>query len=150
MRLYAALLVSSLLAAARPPAPPPGGEGAGEVEVLLIVEDARARPVTDLKVGEIVIQHDGVNQAIRSLRYLADHGWYELRYVPTSGQAGAVALGVNRRGTRLRGPDGPQVTPRWIAATRCTTRSWPRSRCARCPSSRPARAGAPTSRSSCG
>jgi hypothetical protein len=96
-------------------APRPGAAAGGEVLIELIAEDARGQPVKDLKAAEMVVQQDGAGQAIGSFRYLADKAWYELRYVPATGRVGAVAIGVNRRGVQLRGLDGPQVTPRWIA-----------------------------------
>jgi hypothetical protein len=95
-------------AAAASPAP------RGEVLVELVAENAAGRPVKDLGADEVVIEQDGARQVIRAFRYLPDEGWYELRYVPPSGRVGAVAIGVNRPGVKLRGTEGPHVTPRWI------------------------------------
>ena len=107
----AALLVSWQAAAV----PAPAASPAGEVLVELVAEDELGRPMKDLRPAELVVQQDGVNQAVGSLTFVAERACYELRYRPASGRVGAVAIGVNRHGVRLRGLDGPQVKPRWIA-----------------------------------
>ena len=108
----AAMLLTVLQSAQ---APPQGAKAGGEVLVELIAEDAQGQPVKDLKTADMVVDQDDVHQKIGSFQYLAEKGWYELRYVPATGRVGAVAIGVNRRGVKLRGIDGPQVKPRWIA-----------------------------------
>jgi hypothetical protein len=86
----------------------------GVVLVELLVEDTRGRPIIDLTPAEMVVLQDDVRQTILSLDYLAQYGHYELRYVPQSGQVGAVSIRVLRSGTHLRGPEGPQVKPKWV------------------------------------
>ena len=108
----AAAVLLSVVQAVEPPVPP---AATGQVLIELIAEDARGQAVKDLKAAELVVQQDGAGQPIGSFQYLPDKGWYELRYVPATGRVGAVAIGVNRRGVQLRGLDGPQVKPRWIA-----------------------------------
>lgn len=87
----------------------------GVVVVELVVEDSRGRVITDLKPAEVVVFQDEVRQTILSLDYRSQHGAYELRYAPPSGRVGAVSIRVLRSGSRLRGPDGPQVRPRWMS-----------------------------------
>src|SRR5258706_5999258 len=86
----------------------------GIVLVELVVEDSRGGAITDLKPAEVVVFQDEVRQTILSLDYRAQYRDYELRYVPPSGRVGAVSIRVLRTGSRLRGPDGPQVRPRWV------------------------------------
>jgi hypothetical protein len=86
----------------------------GEVVVEMVVEDAGARPIPDLKVEEVVLTQDGARQAISAFRYLPDKGMYEVRYASGTGRRGSVAVKVARAGSRLRGPDGPQLKVRWV------------------------------------
>ena len=102
----------ALSVAAAGVAEPPADRG--EVVVEMVVEDAGARPIADLKVEEVVLTQDGARQAITAFRYLADKGMYEVRYVPGPGRRGSVAVKVARAGSRLRGPDGPQLKVRWV------------------------------------
>ena len=90
----------------------------GSVVVELVVDDSRGRTITDLKPDEVIVFQDDVRQTVISLAYRTQYGDYELRYVPPSGRVGAVSIRVSRGGSRLRGPDGPQVKPRWVPPIR--------------------------------
>lgn len=114
--LALACLAVAASGAASAQAPASSPSIAGEVALELVVEDAHGQTVTDLQPRELVLAQDDVRQEIKSLAYRPEKGWYEIRYVPGSGRAGAVSVGVNRSGTRLRGVDGPVVKPRFIPA----------------------------------
>lgn len=86
----------------------------GEVVVEMVVEDARGRPIADLRSEEVVVAQDGTRQVVQAFRFVPEKGWYELRYAPDTGRPGAVAVRVARGGARLRGPDGPQLKVRWV------------------------------------
>jgi hypothetical protein len=112
MGIAAAALLA--LAQAGPAAPAPAA-APGEVVLEIVVEDLQGRPVPDIQKKEVLLTQDDVKQEPTVLAYRADKGWYELRYVPSTGRVGAVAVGVNRRNTRLRGVDGPALKPRFVA-----------------------------------
>lgn len=80
-------------------------------EVLVVAEDLKGRPLADLKAAELVLNQEGVVQAIDSLVY--EDGVYRLTYRPISGRLGAVQMSLKRLSARLRGPDRPGVTVRW-------------------------------------
>lgn len=86
----------------------------GEVVVVMVAEDGKGHRIADLRPQEVVLEQDGARQAVRELRFVAEKGWYELRYAPVSGQPGAVTVRVARNGVHLRGPDGPQLNVRWV------------------------------------
>jgi tetratricopeptide (TPR) repeat protein len=81
-----------------------------------VVEDARGRPVTDLRLEEIEVVQDATRQKVRTFGAQSRPGRYELTYTPLSGKAGAVTLWVTRRGAIARGPDGRGLKPRVISA----------------------------------
>lgn len=117
-------LLNSFAAGQSPPAADPeapraaeGSEAGGVVLVELIVEDSRGRPISDLKPREIAVEQDGVLQTVGSLEYRTPEAYYELRYRPRSGRVGGVLIRVLRGGSHVRGREGPQVKPRWIAPT---------------------------------
>lgn len=97
-------------------APAASSAPVGEIALEMIVEDLQGRPVADIQRQEVLVTQDDVRQELATFAYRADKGWYELRYVPSTGRVGAVAVGVNRRNTRLRGVDGPALKPRLVAA----------------------------------
>jgi hypothetical protein len=104
-------------AAQAPPAPSASPTStAGEVVLEMIVEAAKGQPITDLKRSEVVLTQDDVRQEPTLFEYRADKGWYEVRYVPSTGKVGAIAVGVNRSGAKLRGVEGPALKPRFVAA----------------------------------
>lgn len=106
--------MASQAPAPQEPAPASSVTTQGTVVVELVVDDARGKPITDLKPNEVIVLQDDVRQTLGSLVYRPESGDYELRYVPRSGRVGAVSIRVLRGGSRLRGPEGPAVKPRWV------------------------------------
>ncbi|HEX9186657.1 MAG TPA: hypothetical protein VGB87_06290 [Vicinamibacteria bacterium] len=82
----------------------------------LVVEDAGGRPVTDLRLEEVEVIQDATKQKVRTFRAGSRPGLYEITYVPFSGKPGGVTARVTRRGTVVRGPDGPSLKPRLLSA----------------------------------
>jgi hypothetical protein len=82
----------------------------------LFVQDARGRPVTDVRLEEVEVIQDATRQTVRTFRAGARAGLYEVTYAPLSGRAGGVTARVTRRGTVARGPDGPVLKPRILSA----------------------------------
>jgi len=108
---------SSLATASEEPGPGLSERGSPAVVVFdLVVEDARGRPVVDLKVDEVDVLQEAERQRVLTFRTRQKPGHYELSYAPASGQAGPVAVKVLRPGARARGPDGPSLKPRFIPA----------------------------------
>jgi hypothetical protein len=85
-------------AAAQEPAP--------TVVVEFEVAGRGGTPIVDLKPPDVRILQDDVAQTILALQPTATAGRYQLRYVPASGQPGAVLLRVLRAGAVAAGPDG--------------------------------------------
>jgi hypothetical protein len=113
------VLLLALVALASPSgAQAPVAEPAPVVTIAVdfVVEDGAGRPVTDLKEEEIDVVQDSAKQAVASFEPLRQPGAYRLTYVPRSGKPGRVWLRVLRKGTRVRGPEGPGLKPRIIAA----------------------------------
>jgi hypothetical protein len=84
------------------------------IVVDLVVEDAKGRPISDLKAGEIVVVQDHVQQAISQFTPKGRPGQYQITYAPASGKAGLVTVMLMRLGTRARGVDGPSLKPRVV------------------------------------
>jgi hypothetical protein len=82
----------------------------------LLVLDAQGRPVTDVRLEEIEVVQDATRQKIGTFRTGSRPGLYEITYAPLSGRPGGVTARVTRRGTVVRGPDGPVLKPRILAA----------------------------------
>jgi len=86
------------------------------IAVDFLVETTAGQPVTDLKEAEIDVVQDSTKQPLASFEPLDQPGLYRLTYVPLSGKPGQVWLRVLRKGARVRGPDGPALKPRIVAA----------------------------------
>jgi tetratricopeptide (TPR) repeat protein len=117
--------VEALLRELAPPAPPPRLEPtppeapAGPLTVAFEfrAEDARGRPVANLRPDEVEVTQDAARQKVETFVAAATPGLYEVTYEPASAKAGAVSVRVKRGGTVVRGPDGgPALRPRVIAA----------------------------------
>ena len=80
----------------------------------LRVEDAKGRPVADLKAGELVVVQDHVPQTISQFTPKEQPGHYEITYAPASGKAGLVTVMLKRLGTVARGVDGGGLKPRVV------------------------------------
>jgi thiol-disulfide isomerase/thioredoxin len=80
----------------------------------LRVEDAKGRPVSDLKAAELVVVQDHVPQAISQFTPKELPGHYEITYAPASGKAGLVTVMLKRLGTVARGGDGGGLKPRVV------------------------------------
>jgi hypothetical protein len=107
----AAVTWSSTVRADEPPTPTGGGPLTVLVELL--VSDAKGRPVADLKASELEVFQEGAPQRV-TLTALPGAGRYQITYVPRSGRAARVSVRVTRPGVRVRGPDGPFLTPRVV------------------------------------
>jgi hypothetical protein len=82
----------------------------------LVVEDAKGKPVVDLRLEEVEVVQDATRQRVRTFEAGSLPGHYELSYAPLSGKAGGVTVRVTRLGAVARGPDGPSLKPRAISA----------------------------------
>lgn len=86
------------------------------VLVHFVVEDGKGVPVRNLKVEEVRVLQDGDVQRVLTFEGRSQPGHYALTYSPGSGRAGAVTVRGLRGGTVVRGPDGPFLRPKVIAA----------------------------------
>jgi hypothetical protein len=113
-----ALLLAVVTAASPSGAEPPVEKPSPAVTIAVdfVVENRAGRPITDLKEDEINVVQDSAKQAVASFERLERPGLYRLTYVPRSGKPGRVWLRVLRGGARVRGPEGPALKPRIIAA----------------------------------
>jgi hypothetical protein len=84
------------------------------IVVDVVVEDARKRPITDLKPTELEVVQDAERQKVASFKAQAVPGHYEITYAPLSGKIGSVTIRVLRPGSHVRGPQGDFLKPRII------------------------------------
>ena len=92
----------------------PSADQSVTVVVELIVQDAAGRPVTDVRLEEIEVVQDAERQRVRTFKALSRPGGYEITYAPASGKPAGVTVRVLRRGTQVRGPEGPFLKPRIV------------------------------------
>ncbi len=88
--------------------------GAVTIELEIVVLDARGEPVVDLRPDEVDVVQEARHQLLESFTATGEAGHYAIRYLPDSNRPARVAVWVQRKGTKVRGPKGDQLEPRVV------------------------------------